>query len=173
MSCFGGDNKVIICHVVLLDETEIAVEIKAHTKGRELLDQIFNRINLYERDYFGLRFMDHCEEARWLDPEKSIIKQNRNVSVFYLSVRFYSSDPCKLQEEITRYLFFQQLKRDILQSRLHCSFTVATRLFSYILQAELGDFDPKRHTLGYASEFRFLPNQSEKWRNRLRKSTRL
>lgn len=65
--------------------------------------------------------------------------------------------------------------------RLHCSFTVATRLFSYILQglllvlykvivhrglnwvfsvaAELGDFDPKRHTLGYASEFRFLPNQ--------------
>ena len=32
-------------------------------KGQELLDEVFGRINLRERDYFGLRFMDHCEEA--------------------------------------------------------------------------------------------------------------
>ena len=28
MSCFGSNNKHVVCHVVLLDETEIAVEIK-------------------------------------------------------------------------------------------------------------------------------------------------
>ena len=28
MSCFGGENKAIVCNVVLLDEAEIAIEIK-------------------------------------------------------------------------------------------------------------------------------------------------
>jgi hypothetical protein len=28
MSCFGGENKAIVCHVILLDESEIAIEIK-------------------------------------------------------------------------------------------------------------------------------------------------
>ena len=27
--------------------------------------------------------------------------------------------------------------------------------------AELGDYDPKRHSPGYVSEFRFVPNQTE------------
>ena len=27
--------------------------------------------------------------------------------------------------------------------------------------AELGDYDPTRHTYGYVSELRFLPNQTE------------
>ena len=25
--------------------------------------------------------------------------------------------------------------------------------------AELGEYDPKEHTMGYVSEFRFIPNQ--------------
>ena len=31
--------------------------------------------------------------------------------------------------------------------------------FFHLILAELGDFDQKRHTMGYVSEFRFLPNQ--------------
>ena len=29
----------------------------------------------------------------------------------------------------------------------------------FLIPAELGDFDQSRHTTGYVSEFRFLPNQ--------------
>ncbi|KAF0773081.1 band 4.1-like protein 4 isoform X1 [Aphis craccivora] len=33
--------------------------------------------------------------------------------------------------------------------------------------AELGDFDPRRHTLGYVSEFRFVSNQNAELENRI------
>lgn len=33
--------------------------------------------------------------------------------------------------------------------------------FAHIFSAELGDFDPGRHSPGYASEFRFVSGQTE------------
>ncbi len=39
-------------------------------------------------------------------------------------------------------------------------FDFAVDLFSYFLQNELGDYNPKRDAYAYASEFNFLPNQS-------------
>ena len=35
----------------------------------------------------------------------------------------------------------------------------ATQLAAYVVQAELGDCDPKVHTAGYVSELRLVPNQ--------------
>ena len=35
------------------------------------------------------------------------------VHQFHFTVKFYSSDPCQLREEITRYQFFLQLKSDL------------------------------------------------------------
>ena len=32
-------------------------------------------------------------------------------------VKFYASDPANLQEELTRYYFFRQVKKDLLESR--------------------------------------------------------
>lgn len=37
-----------------------------------------------------------------------------------LKVKFYSSEPNLLREELTRYQFFLQLKLDILEGRLEC-----------------------------------------------------
>lgn len=36
-------------------------------------------------------------------------------------------------------------------------FTLSTLL----LAAEIGDYDPAKHTYGYVSEFRFMPNQTK------------
>ena len=35
------------------------------------------------------------------------------VHQFHFRVKFYSSNPCQLREEITRYQFFLQLKSDL------------------------------------------------------------
>ena len=35
------------------------------------------------------------------------------------------------------------------------------------ISAELGDYDPKRHSEGYISEFRFVPNQTEELEQRI------
>nr|CAD7398519.1 unnamed protein product [Timema poppensis] len=36
-----------------------------------------------------------------------------------------------------------------------------------VLKAELGDYDPRRHSPGYVSEFRFLSNQTVELESRI------
>lgn len=36
-----------------------------------------------------------------------------------------------------------------------------------IVSAELGDYDPRRHSVGYVTEFRFLANQTTELENRI------
>ncbi|KAF0026184.1 hypothetical protein F2P81_020921 [Scophthalmus maximus] len=99
----------------------------------------------------------------WLDVTKSIKKQVKIGPPYclHLRVKFYSSEPNNLHEELTRYLFVLQLKQDILSGKLECPFDTAVELAAFSLQAELGDCDPLEHNLDLVSEFRFIPNQTE------------
>lgn len=55
-----------------------------------------------------------------------------------LKVKFYSSEPNTLREELTRYQFFLQLKQDLLEGRLHSKTTDHSPNFSFEKQcAEL------------------------------------
>uniref|UniRef100_A0AAR2LLC5 FERM domain-containing protein n=1 Tax=Pygocentrus nattereri TaxID=42514 RepID=A0AAR2LLC5_PYGNA len=79
-----------------------------------------------------------------------------------LRVKFYPPDPAALKEEITRYLVFLQIKRDLYHGRLLCRSSDAAMLAAYILQAEIGDYDPGKHPEGYSSKFQFFPKHSER-----------
>ncbi|KAL1775299.1 band 5 isoform X1 [Sigmodon hispidus] len=160
----AGDAKSIItCRVSLLDGTDVSVDLPKKAKGQELFDQIMYHLDLIERDYFGLRFMDSAQVAHWLDGTKSIKKQVKIGSPYclHLRVKFYSSEPNNLREELTRYLFVLQLKQDILSGKLECPFDTAVQLAAYNLQAELGDYDLAEHSPELVSEFRFVPIQTE------------
>ncbi|XP_036905773.1 band 4.1-like protein 5 isoform X7 [Sturnira hondurensis] len=160
----AGDSKsVITCRVSLLDGTDVSVDLPRKAKGQELFDQITYHLDLIESDYFGLRFMDSAQVAHWLDGTKSIKKQVKIGSPYCLHfrVKFYSSEPNNLREELTRYLFVLQLKQDILSGKLECPFDTAVQLAAYNLQAELGDYDLAEHTPELVSEFRFMPIQTE------------
>ncbi|GIX99688.1 band 4.1-like protein 4A [Caerostris darwini] len=162
MGCCARRAKTFHCTVVLLDETEITEDVQAVSKGDVLLERVFSHLNLIEKAYFGLRFLNKAGESRWLDPLQKVSTQLKGLSPFtlYFGVKFYASDPCRLLEEITRYQFVLQLKQDILQGRLPLADDLASELFALSLQAELGDFDPRKHHEQYVSEFRFLPDQS-------------
>lgn len=43
-------------------------------------------------------------------------------------------DPVKLHEELTRYQFYLQIKKDLFTTRLPCAFDSASLLASYIMQ---------------------------------------
>ncbi|XP_023678150.2 band 4.1-like protein 5 isoform X1 [Paramormyrops kingsleyae] len=160
----AGDAKsVITCRVSLLDGTDVSVELPKNAKGEELFEQIMYHLDIVEKDYFGLRFMDSAQVAHWLDVTKSIKKQVQIGPPYclHLKVKFYSSEPSNLREELTRYLFVLQLKQDILSGKLECPPDAAVELAAFSLQAELGDFDSAEHSLELVSEFRFVPNQTE------------
>ncbi|RWS16394.1 tyrosine-protein phosphatase non-receptor type 4-like protein [Dinothrombium tinctorium] len=185
--------KTIRCQVFFLDSTQHTFEIDKRAKGEMLLESVFQHLELIEKDYFGLQFVDchnqhahnqrfsntlsslssansvNCclESFRWLDASKSIKKQVKGESpyFFYFGVKFYVSDPSKLQEEYTRYHFFLQLRKDILDGKLIVPSPSAVLLASYIVQSELGDYCTEEHKPGYISNLRLLPNQNEELEN--------
>ncbi|KAH1184467.1 hypothetical protein KIL84_015083, partial [Mauremys mutica] len=133
-------------------------------KGQYLFDLLCHHLNLLEKDYFGIRFVDPDKQRHWLEFTKSVVKQLRAQPPFTMCfrVKFYPTDPAALKEEITRYLVFLQIKRDLYHGRLLCKTSDAALLAAYILQAEIGDYDPGKHPEGYSSKFQFFPKHSEK-----------
>ncbi|CAL8266308.1 unnamed protein product [Lota lota] len=159
----GEAKSVITCRVSLLDGTDVSVDLPKKAKGEELFEQIMYHLDIVEKDYFGLRFMDSAQVPHWLDVTKSIKKQVKIGPPYclHLKVKFYSSEPNNLHEELTRYLFVLQLKQDILSGKLECEFDTAVELAAFSLQAEIGDCDPAEHGLDMVSEFRFSREQTE------------
>ncbi|XP_072133780.1 FERM domain-containing protein 5 isoform X3 [Mobula birostris] len=152
------------CTVRLLDDSEYPCTIQRDAKGHYLIDLLCRHMNLLEKDYFGIRFVDPDKQRHWLDISKSIIKQMKSQPPYTMCfrVKFYPTDPSMLKEEITRYLVFLQIKRDLYHGRLLCKTSDAALLAAYILQAEIGDYDPGKHPEGYSSKFQFFPKHSEK-----------
>ncbi|XP_077050558.1 FERM domain-containing protein 5 isoform X2 [Siphateles boraxobius] len=158
-----------MCTVRLLDDTEYTCTIQRDAKGQYLFDLICHHLNLLEKDYFGIRYVDPDKQRHWLEFTKSISKQMKSQPPFTmcLRVKFYPPDPAALKEEITRYLVFLQIKRDLYHGRLLCKTSDAALLAAYILQAEIGDYDPGKHPEGYSSKFQFFPKHSEKLERRI------
>jgi hypothetical protein len=74
----------------------------------------------------------------WLDPTKPVKKQVKIGPPYtlHLKVKFYSSEPNTLREELTRYQFFLQLKQDILTGRLECPEPILVELCALALQCK-------------------------------------
>uniref|UniRef100_A0A8C5K709 Band 4.1-like protein 4A n=1 Tax=Jaculus jaculus TaxID=51337 RepID=A0A8C5K709_JACJA len=157
--------RVCACCLHLL-KNSCGLFLQKSTKGSVVLDHVFRHVNLMEIDYFGLRYCDRSHQTYWLDPAKTLAEHKELINTgppytLYFGIKFYAEDPCKLKEEITRYQFFLQVKQDVLQGRLPCPVNIAAQLGAYAIQSELGDYDPYKHTAGYVSEYRFVPDQKE------------
>ncbi|KAM8960985.1 FERM domain-containing protein 3 isoform 2-T2 [Pelodytes ibericus] len=152
------------CTIRLLDDSEISCNIQRETKGQFLLDHICNHYSLLEKDYFAIRFVDPERQRHWLDPNKPIAKQMKSHPPYTMCfrVKFYPHEPLKIKEELTRYLLYLQIKRDIFHGRLLCSFADAEFLGACIVQAEIGDYDPDEHPDNYLCDFKIFPKQSQK-----------
>ncbi|KRX91390.1 FERM domain-containing protein 5, partial [Trichinella pseudospiralis] len=69
-------SKVMRCKVFLLDDNNaIDVEYNKGDTGEQLLNQVCDQLNIAEKDYFGLRFVD--KNRYWIDPTKPVIRQVR------------------------------------------------------------------------------------------------
>ncbi|XP_043281323.1 tyrosine-protein phosphatase non-receptor type 4 isoform X3 [Venturia canescens] len=169
--------KSLSATVVFLDDTQHTFQLDKRAKGQVLLDLVFQHLELIEKDYFGLQYAENgsttstCpnpDVMRWLDPAKPVKKQIRSKGgQFFFRVKFYVSDPSKLQEEYTRYQFYLQIRRDILQGRLQLPPSTACLIASYTVQSELGDYHPEEHGPGYLSRLQLIPGQTEEMEKKI------
>ncbi|KAF5910874.1 hypothetical protein HPG69_004965 [Diceros bicornis minor] len=165
-----------------------------HDQGQVLLDIVFKHLDLTERDYFGLQLTDDStDNPRWLDPNKPIRKQLKRGSPYSLNfrVKFFVSDPNKLQEEYTRKLgtsIFCKLNKTFLLEDcpvpiiqlpfwLHLLFSVSINpLLGRIaydcmvcFDTELGDYNQSDNLPGYLSDYSFIPDQPQDFEKEIAK----
>ncbi|XP_023256181.1 protein 4.1-like, partial [Seriola lalandi dorsalis] len=65
------------------------------------------------------------------------------------------------------YYLCLQLRKDILQGRLPCSFVTLALLGSYALQSELGEYDPEVHASGYAKDMKMAQGQTKELEDKM------
>jgi len=151
------------CRVLLLDGTELRVEIEKSSKGEELVDKVCENLNLREKEYFSCTYRENNNKF-WLNHEKKISEQLKTTPwQVAFEVKFYPPSPASLNDDITRFLLFLQVRGDILCERLPCSFVSQSLLGSYVVQSELGDYEPDEHGGGanYIKNIRIAANQTE------------
>ncbi|XP_062343113.1 protein 4.1 isoform X5 [Osmerus eperlanus] len=154
--------KIMQCKVTLLDDTLYECELDKHAKGQDLFSKVCDHLNLMERDYYGLAIWETPSMKTWMDFTKEIRRQVHGTTYdFTFNVKFYPPDPAQLSEDITRYFLCLQLRKDILASRLPCSFVTLALLGSYALQSELGEYDPEVHGTDYAKDLRLAQGQTK------------
>ncbi|XP_058059827.1 FERM domain-containing protein 5 [Anopheles bellator] len=156
-------NVVYKCTVRLLEDLDVLeCEFQPHHKGGFLLDYVCEQLEITEKDYFGLRFVDSAKQRHWLDLAKTIIKQVKDVDPLVLSfrVKFYPADPLRLTNN-GKLMLYQQLKRDLRHGRLYCSAGEAAALGALIVQDELGDYDAESHAGEYVASLKIALRQSD------------
>ncbi|KAK3601197.1 hypothetical protein CHS0354_004397 [Potamilus streckersoni] len=154
--------RLVPVRVHLLDKNTLQETVDKRAVGWILFDKVCEHLNILEKDYFGLSYIDPEGVKYWLDNEKKIAKQLKGQSwSFDFEVKFYPPDPVQLHEDLTRYQLCLQIRKDIVNEKLPCSFVTYALLGSYTAQSELGDFDTDEFGtgIGYLKEIKFAPHQ--------------
>ncbi|XP_037650537.1 protein 4.1 isoform X13 [Sebastes umbrosus] len=160
--------KTMQIKVTLLDDALYECELDKHAKGQELFMKVCDHLNLLEKDYYGLVVWETGTMKVWMDLTKEIRRQVQGASYnFTFNVKFYPPDPAQLSEDITRYYLCLQLRKDILQGRLPCSFVTLSLLGSYALQSELGEYDPEVHGNEYTKDMKMAQGQTKELEDKM------
>ncbi|XP_037550982.1 ezrin a [Nematolebias whitei] len=170
--------KTVNVRVTTLD-AELEFSFHPNTKGSQLFEQVAKTIGLREVWYFGLQFVDSRGFISWLLPDKKVLSQDIKKETplqLKLRVKFYPEDVDEeLIQDITRRLFFLQVKEDILSDEVYCPPESAVLLASYAVQAKFGEYDKSVHGPTYLSSERLLPKRvldqhklsKEQWEERI------
>eukprot|EP00794_Sanderia_malayensis_P004851 gene4851-5488_t len=156
-------KNVLTCTVLSLDGTELSIEVKKNSLGAALFTKVVTNLDIVDKEYFGLRFINARTSSKcWLNLHKSIKKQLGIGSLeFQFAVKFYEPEPDRNLDEYTRYLLYLQLREDIVYGRLRCSPRIYTLLGSFTAQAEFGDYNPVEHGYTYLDDYQLGPEEVE------------
>ncbi|XP_067421070.1 tyrosine-protein phosphatase non-receptor type 14 [Emydura macquarii macquarii] len=133
-----------VTQIRLLDNNVIECTLSVESTGQECLEAVAQRLELRETHYFGLWFLSKSQQARWVELEKPLKKQLdkfANEPLLFFGVMFYVPNVSRLQQEVTRYQYYLQVKKDVLDGRLRSSLDQGIRLASLAVQADFGDYN--------------------------------
>ncbi|XP_065889680.1 merlin-like isoform X2 [Dysidea avara] len=152
--------KILDVRVSTMD-ADLEFTVDGKSTGQELFDMVARTVGLREVWYFGLRYVDEKGFISWLRPEKKLTEHclpREQPNVFFFRAKFYPEDVSdELVQVVTQYLFFLQVKQQILDEEIYCSPEASVLLASYAVQVKYGDYDEKLHLPGFLLHEQLLP----------------
>ncbi|XP_038631988.1 tyrosine-protein phosphatase non-receptor type 21 isoform X1 [Scyliorhinus canicula] len=139
-----SNKSCLVVRIQLLDNGFLEFTLSVESTGQECLEAVAQRLELREITYFSLWYFNKQNQSRWVDLEKPIKKQLDKYAIeptVYFGVVFYVPSIFQLQQEITRYQYYLQLKKDILEGRIPCTLEQGIQLAGLAAQADFGDYD--------------------------------
>uniref|UniRef100_A0A914KQV6 Moesin/ezrin/radixin homolog 1 n=1 Tax=Meloidogyne incognita TaxID=6306 RepID=A0A914KQV6_MELIC len=141
-----GHSKPLRVKVSTMEADLNAISMDRDALGQDLFDTVCKIIGLREVWYFGLCFTNRKGYTCWLQLDKkvrdhSMPKQSDGSLHFLFLVKFFpESVKTELIQDLTRHLFFLQIRQSILSMDLYCPSEAAILLASYAVQAMYGDY---------------------------------
>uniref|UniRef100_A0A8C8RFB3 Tyrosine-protein phosphatase non-receptor type 13 n=1 Tax=Pelusios castaneus TaxID=367368 RepID=A0A8C8RFB3_9SAUR len=157
-------------NVMLLSGQRLELTCDTKTICKDVFDMVVAHVGLVEHHLFGLASLKD-NEFFFIDPELKLTKvapegwkeepkKKSKVTInftMYFRIKFFVDDVSLIQHTLTCHQYYLQLRKDLLEERMHCDDETAILLASLALQAEYGDYQPEVHGMSYFRLEHYLP----------------
>uniref|UniRef100_F6ZYU4 Tyrosine-protein phosphatase non-receptor type 13 n=1 Tax=Monodelphis domestica TaxID=13616 RepID=F6ZYU4_MONDO len=143
-------------NIMLLSGQRLELTCDIKTLCKDVFDLVVAHIGLVEHHLFALATLKD-NEYFFVDPDLKLTKvapegwkeepkkKNKTTVNFtlFLRIKFFLDDVSLIQHTLTCHQYYLQLRKDILEERMHCDDETSLLLASLALQAEYGDYQPE------------------------------
>uniref|UniRef100_A0A669PV31 Tyrosine-protein phosphatase non-receptor type 13 n=1 Tax=Phasianus colchicus TaxID=9054 RepID=A0A669PV31_PHACC len=157
-------------NVMLLSGQKLELTCDTKTICKDVFDMVVAHIGLVEHHLFGLATLRDNEfffvdpdiklskvaPEGWKEESKKKNKPPVNFTLFF-RIKFFVDDVSLIQHALTCHQYYLQLRKDILEDRMHCDDETALLLASLALQAEYGDYQAEVHGMSYFRLEHYVP----------------
>ncbi|XP_042524302.1 tyrosine-protein phosphatase non-receptor type 13 isoform X6 [Dipodomys spectabilis] len=157
-------------NVMLLSGQRLELTCDTKTICKDVFDMVVAHIGLVEHHLFALAILKENEyffvdpdlkltkvaPEGWKEEPKKKNKATVNFTLFF-RIKFFMDDVSLIQHNLTCHQYYLQLRKDILEEKMHCDDETSLLLASLALQAEYGDYQPEIHGVSYFRLEHYLP----------------
>ncbi|KAF4013128.1 hypothetical protein G4228_004534 [Cervus hanglu yarkandensis] len=157
-------------NIMLLNGQRLELTCDTKTICKDVFDMVVAHIGLVEHHLFALATLKDNEyffvdsdlkltkvaPEGWKEEPKKKSKASVNFTLFF-RIKFFMDDVSLIQHTLTCHQYYLQLRKDILEERIHCDDETSLLLASLALQAEYGDYQPEVHGVSYFRLEHYLP----------------
>ncbi|XP_077858110.1 tyrosine-protein phosphatase non-receptor type 13 isoform X16 [Macaca mulatta] len=157
-------------NIMLLNGQRLELTCDTKTICKDVFDMVVAHIGLVEHHLFALATLKDNEyffvdpdlkltkvaPEGWKEEPKKKTKATVNFTLFF-RIKFFVDDVSLIQHTLTCHQYYLQLRKDILEERMHCDDETSLLLASLALQAEYGDYQPEVHGVSYFRMEHYLP----------------
>ncbi|XP_069341638.1 tyrosine-protein phosphatase non-receptor type 13 isoform X8 [Eulemur rufifrons] len=157
-------------NIMLLSGQRLELTCDTKTICKDVFDMVVAHIGLVEHHLFALATLKDNEyffvdpdlkltkvaPEGWKEEPKKKSKAAINFTLFF-RIKFFMDDVSLIQHTLTCHQYYLQLRKDILEERMHCDDETSLLLASLALQAEYGDYQPEVHGVSYFRLEHYLP----------------